>query len=263
MATRKRRKYTWFPTNGTDGPGESSDDFAFIGGQLTINPAGGTAISIQPMLPDVPSEEPNPNEPGALVKAIGSEYVIERIVGKAFIGATGAQDDGEGAVFPKQLYVGLGIFVARAADNDAGGGPNLPIGAASQAEQIENYSPLGTESIREPWMFRRTWVLSTGRADTNVNAPAGPFAVGVNQLPAAPRTTMGYGSVHDGPHVDVKSVRRVRQDDRLWAVVAARSIDDLFIPGASPNQTLAEGVAYIFDYRVLGQLRRARNTGSF
>lgn len=216
--------------------------------------------------------EIDPDAAGQLVQAIGQEYIIERIVGKFFCGYGTLQPD-TGAEPPQTAWVGAGLFIARAADREAGGGQNVPIGAASAIEIIENYSPLSPEVIREPWMWRRTWILSNGRAQLSgtTGGIPNPFASGVDVIPnvgplpspAAPRTNMQYGSVADGPHVDVKSVRRVGNDERLWLIVAVRTLDTLYTGGRTPTINANAGLGFWFDYRVLGQLRRARNRSNF
>lgn len=274
MRTKRRRKYTWFPVIGTDGP--SDDDFSARGGQLSVLADGSTSATIIPLVPDVPMEgtEIDPDAAGQLVQAIGQEYVIERIVGKFFCAYAGPADD-TGVIFPKTAWVGAGLFVARAADRQAGGGQNVPIGAASLIEIQENYSPLSPEVIREPFMWRRTWILSSGRPVSTPQSLQNPFSSSPQQPgfvfadqswtfnESAPRFNGRYGSVADGPHVDVKSVRKVGNDERLWLIVAVRTLDTLFTGGQSPTNGATSGLGFWFDYRVLGQLRRARNRSNF
>lgn len=278
MRKRRTRKYTWFPVRGTGNPGDpnGTDEFNGLFGSLNIAPNGITSAVIVPLIPDVPMEgnEIDPNAPGQLIQSLGQEYFIERIVGKAFIGVSTPVDDaGPPAVtFSKTFLVGVGIFVARAADRNAGGGPDIPIGAASLAEVVENYSPLSTDAIREPWMFRRTWVLHSGRLAGSPNVPQGPFsphpvgATATIQSQPAPQTNIGYGSALDGPHFDIKSVRKVGNDERLWLVFAARNLDTLIASieqTTLPTAVTNNAVSGYFDYRVLGRLARARNRSNF
>lgn len=276
---RTRRKYTWFPVRGTGAVSQDPDEFSQLFFSLDVNGNGNSNVIISPLIPDVPLEgdDINPALPGQLVQAIGQEYVVERIVGKFFVGVSGTVDDpGPPAViFPKNILVGAGIFVARANDSDSGGGSDTPIGSASPQERADNYNPLSADGIREPWMWRRVWLLHTGRTSNqnpagNVNGAFGPnvLSIGVASVTtagalSAPKTNIGYGSVMDGPHVDVKSVRRVRNDERLWLAINARTID-FFLPNTEdPTTGLVGGVAGAFDYRVLGQLRRAKARSNF
>lgn len=271
---KRRRKYTWFPVVGTVGPGETGDNFNQRFFALDIAPNGNSAVEISPVVPDVPSEgdEIDVNAPGQLVQAIGQEYIIERIVGKVFLTCQQPVDDPPTTVFPKSLLVGCGFFVARASDQDAGGGPNTPIGSASLAERQENYSPLSEDAIREPWMWRRVWVLHTQRGNINANARSNSFGpvrnivagTGLAFTGGAPNTNTLHGSALDGPHFDIKSVRRVGNDERLYFVVAARTLDVLFnAVGEQPNQIGEVMLQGVIDFRVLGQLRRAHNRSNF
>lgn len=273
---RTKRKFTWFPVIGSAGPVEDEDDFNQLMGQFNVLPNGSSLVFINPLIPDVPMEgdEIDPSAPGQLVQALGQEYYIERIVGKIFLGVSGSADDSPTTVFPKTVLVGAGLFVARANDADVGGGANTPIGSASLAERQENYSPLGVDAIREPWMWRRTWILNTGRPNPNTNAATGfgptfqSIGGTITFAPGAPKTNMQYGSVLDGPHMDVKSVRRVGNDERLFLVVATRALDVEFASGGvTPNAALdtvnGDGVVMAFDYRVLGRLTRSRGKSSF
>jgi len=270
MATRRRkRKYTWFPIIGSSGPGEPpTDNFNQQFFNFDVAPDGTSFVGIAPIIPDVPLEGDDIDvaAPGQLVQAIGQEYVVERIVGKLFIGINTPADDPPTTIFPRTFLVGAGFFVARAADANAGSGPNQPIGAASLAERQENYSPLSEESIREPWMWRRTWLLNSGRPNANTATASGafqPVLTAFGGFPGAPKTNIEYGSALDGPHFDVKSVRRVGNDERLWFVVAGRTVDVLVGVPPTPNTVAPAAVAGCLDFRVLGQLRRAHNKSTF
>lgn len=265
MRRKRRTRYTWFPIIGSDGPGETGDDFNTLHAELTIAPDGSTTVAINPLIPDVPLEGnaiPT-GSPGQLVGALGQEYVIERIVGNCFLSVSGPADDAPAAVFPKTFLIGVGIFVARANDDTSGGGAGQPIGSATAAERNGNYSPLSPDPIREPWMYRNTWLLATGRQDSNPNAQWVHFNGDGQQAGISLHTTNTYSSGKAGPHFDVKSVRRIHTDERLWLVLAARTLDNEFVPGVQPNTVLPEGVAMVFDYRVLGALRRAHNRSNF
>lgn len=276
MAKRGRRRYTWFPVvgSGASPGGTPNDNFNQRVFAQEVAPNGDSAVDISPVVPDVPmkGDDINVDAPGQLVQAIGQEYVIERLVGKIIVDVQAPADDGIVTVFPKSILVGCGFFVARAADADSGGGPNLPVGAASLAERQENFSPLSEDSIREPWMWRRIWVLNTHRQPPNNTLTATPFGGPVRNAVAgtglavtggAPTTNIMCGSALDGPHFDVKSVRRVGNDERLWFVVASRTLDNILGAAPFPNAITPSGVRGLLDIRVLGQLRKAHNRSNF
>lgn len=270
--TKRRKKFAWFPILGAANVNEQPDDLNGRTFGIPFDGSGNSVPLIFPLLPDVQQEveQIQPDLPGQLVEALGQDYVIERIVGKFFVAATGPADDVE-TLFPKIVQVSAGLFVARQADDNAGGGPNLPIGAASALEASENYSPNTDDNVRRPWMWRRDWILSTGRPNQNIAAAPNPWApvvtnVGIGGLIAfqqAPATSnIQYGSVLDGPHVDIKSVRRVRSDERLWCAVAVRALDRYFnFP--SPTVGAVSEVNGLVTLRVLGALRKTVNRSNF
>jgi len=241
MARRRRTRYTWLPNTGTVGPAADTQDTTSGRdfGLLAVPTNGTTVVSILDLLDDDATED---NVTGPLGPIVNSEYVIRRIVGKVFcsVGQTNA-----GATTPAVLLA-AGLFVARAEDIDSSGGVPLPIGALTQAQAVDNYSPLRVETIREPWIWRRTWVLSNQVSTFNEITTQ-----------SFPRTNADYGSVADGPHIDAKTMRRVGNDDRLWMIVAARNYP--------LNTTGSAGldVRAFVDYRVLGATRKARNRSAF
>lgn len=269
MRAKRKRKYTWFPTIGAAGPGESFDNFNQLIAQLQVPPDGTSTVAISPVVPDVPLEgdDLDVNAPGQLVRAIGQEYLLERIVGKCFIAAAGPADDLPTTTFPKTVLVGCGFFVARANDADVGGGFNTPIGSATLAERVENYSPLSEDAIREPWIWRNVWLLNSGQLIASPNSS--PFAdslqvnagTGLAVRNGGIASNVFGGSGMDGPFFDSRSVRRIGNDERLWFAIAARTLDVILNIGV-PNGNDTR-VSLILDHRVLGRLTRAHNRSSF
>lgn len=237
-----------------------------------VVPAGSTTVVlIAPIVPDAPLEGDevpvNPPVAGQLAQILGQEYFIKRIVGKIFISNDSADTNSSTRAF-NALLVGAAFFIARANDADSGGGIDTPIGSASAAERADNYNPLAADCIREPWIWRRTWILGNPRSlnppdgsTSNLNfmrGTTGFFASAQGIVGPILSSTMQYGSVHDGPHIDAKTKRRVRQDERLWFVVAARGL---------PHAAIAEADANILsgylDFRMFADIRKARNRGVF
>lgn len=218
-------------------------------------------MAISPVTFDVPREGDDLATTDPLITIVGNEYFLKRIVGKLHAevrGLCGPNNAGGTARCPAVLF-GAGFFVARAADSAVGGGPNLPIGAASLAEQIEHYSPLSEDTIREPWIWRRVWTLSNfAVAKTTGTAGVG----GIAQLGGEnfPTSTSNYGSVADGPHIDAKTARRIRQDERLWFVVAAANWPESTL---NNDGDLSNDLRGYLDFRLLGAMRRARQRSAF
>lgn len=265
---RRKAKVTWFPNLGSAPVIEGVESFSQLKFQLTLAPQGDPATAVSPITHDAPKEGADIGPTDQLSDVLGNEYLVKRIVGKCFLAAAQPEDDDPAARFPKVVLIACGFFVARANDSNSGGGLSTPIGSASSAELSDNYGVLSLETVREPWMWRRAWILSTGRTIAPPGAQNTPFGVATrpvfgNMVGGAPTTNIDYGSALDGPHFDVKSARRIRQDERLWFAVSARVLDNEFIGAPAPNRTAENMVTGILDYRVLGQLRRAKNSGNF
>lgn len=181
---------------------------------------------------------------------IGNEYFLDRVVGKMFISHS-PSSSAEGPIGP--ILVGAGMFVARADDVV----PGRPVGATNAQERNDNYSPLEWDTIREPWLWRRVWLLGGAFPGAQPNLLGG--ASNWDKWPAA---NWLYGSMADGPHFDQKTKRRVGQDDRLWFAFTTAYpptyLDDLVGP------VVAQGATRVYlDYRLHGSLRKARPTGRF
>jgi len=239
---RKRRtKYQWFQCIGSAGPVlDVNDDSAFRVINNTVFSSGLSETQIIDWLPDFGSDElaPVPNTV-TLGDYQNNGYFIKRIVGKVFISCQqSATDTVFGAI------VGCGFFCARADDSSAQGDP---IGADSAANRNENYSVLRTTNTREPWLWRRTWVLSNQLATD----------AGFSGEKAFPRTNVDYGSVMDGPHIDIKTARRLDEGERLYFAVTTRSF-----PLISAN-TNGLAIQTNLECRVLGQMRKGRSRGLF
>jgi len=244
MASRKRRRaVTWLPTIGTNISVEGPDNVS--GREFTLAVAPETQVAITALTFDEP-RDPDQDAIGdtTLADFVGSEYMLKRIVGKLFIAYSSPFNvAGE----PLATLVGAGFFVARA--GDPAQDETLPIGATTLAERQENYNPLSEDCIREPWIWRRTWVLGAG------GALAGD---GIDAERAFPTTTAGYGSMADGPHIDAQTMRRVTSDERLW--FALSTVRFPVTAGGSGDGSSIRGY---LDYRLLGSLMKARNRGVF
>lgn len=239
---RKRRtKYEWFLNVGTTGPaGDVEDDSSGRDFFLTVPVNGTTTAGVFEVIEDTPSDDQAVGLPMGFYQ--NNEYIIKRIVGKLFAQVTQVAN----ATNPPAVLLGAGFFVARTEDADSGG-PTLPIGASTAAQTVDNYSPLRVENIREPWIWRRTWVLSNVLSTAAAGLQVGAFG----------RATSDYGSVMDGPHIDAKSVRRVKDGERLWFALAARNYTL-----NSTCDTSAVVTAHL-DYRVLGRRARRQGKSSF
>jgi len=250
MRRRRGFKGTWFPINSdtfVEGPGDPLQAAPLEGTQGCGTAATGPETSIRVLTYDQPAElAPLLND------ALGQEYALRRIVGKLHIWW---QDTTNGST-SLDLYtaqIAAGFFVARAQSSE--GNEDLPEGAvnnsvtgfATGATTFEQYSPLSAGAIREPWIWRRTWVLGNPpSSDGNLTQTRGVLPV----------TNIDYGSVLDGPHIDAKTRRRVRQDERLFFVMTGRMLD-------GGGGTVSLNFNWTLDVRLFGAMRKARNKGAF
>lgn len=256
MRKRKRQNVTWFPTIGASGGVAVENDVCGRPFQLSVTPNGSVSIALTPLTFDVPAEAEDvpSNEAGVLNAIVGNEYVIKRIVGKICAGLEQDRRSDNDPSTPIACLMGAGFFVARAGD---GADSDNPIGGTNGTVLRTSYNPLHPDCIREPWMWRRTWML--GNQAHNVLG-AGGSTVASGQGPSTfPKCIQDYGDGYSGGHIDVKSSRRVSQDDRLWFVVAVTKFP---IQG---DVTFNEDLTLdgYLDYRILGSLRKARNNGNF
>lgn len=244
MRRKRRAKYTWLPVLGTaQDAGEEGINKAGRDFNLSANSEG--TGQIIPLTADLPRDEGIvPGDEGALSDSIGQEWFLRRLVGKLSI-FWGPSPEADSA---SQVRVQAGFLVARASVTD----PDYPIGstatwAASLTPSIYNaYDPGSNDTLREPWIWRRTWVLGNPSIDTDTNWPRG----------IVPAHNLGFASSLDGPHIDAKTMRRISNDDRLYFVISCQTI-----PLAEASGTGA--LKAHLDLRILGALRRARNRGNF
>jgi len=252
---RKKRgaKYTWFPNIGltwTDGEATYRQNRI----EVLLQPeqhkstqptdTGGSLVC-QPIVPDFTAFE-TATEPFQYTLADqvqGQDWFLRRIVGKINLFVLAGTATPTQAAQWGSIFVTLGFFVARALDED-------PTNVGLQDNEVD---PQNADNIRQPWLWRRTWTLS----DTSNSAFSGTAMV-----QPFPGTTCGYGSVAEGGHIDAKTMRRIRREERLWycmSVVGA----DIGAEGMSDGKSTQPHIAGTLDLRLLGALRKSRNASTF
>lgn len=246
---RKRRtKYTWFPTLG-DNQGEGATLYTKnairIPQTAGFSATGKPNILVFPLVPDFTEQTgigavaANP-QLREIVE--GQAWLLKRMVGKADLWLVG-----RGVGNPAQTYafvqVTLGFFVARAADQ-----------SPSQVDMTsDEVDPMQRDNTMNPWIWRRTWILRNPQV-TNIGTEFTDITI--------PSSTMQYGSVADGPHIDSKVSRRITREHRLFAAIS--------VVGGDPNHVTATAsdaqqpaVEGWLDLRILGAMRRNKNLSSF
>lgn len=252
MAYRRKRKFkgTWFPVYGTD---VEPNDIPAMGIQQSIvtQSDGSVATVISRVIPDEPQEDASFS---TLNQLVGQEYALRRIVGKLAVVWTGSS----GSATPQSVVyakVAAGFFIARADPTT----PDLPLGvtaagfgSTANPDEYNSFSPLSPEAIREPWIWRRTWVLS--------KSVFGELSEGesVASFSAAPPSNLWFGSLLDGGHIDAKTRRRTHSDERLYFAISAANWPYV---GGDAGYTLTYD--WDLDVRLFGAMRRAQNKGAF
>lgn len=246
MARRRSRRYTWFPIFGTDyetaPPAQGEVTFYHDAGNLSLSaPVAigqlGNIIAI-PLLRDSDIDSDTVGEQISLRDRVeGKDYFVERVVGKTWAALKQEQAGSE-------EEIGAAVIVATAF-------AVLPVNEAGQpAQPGEQYSPLRANNSAQPWMWRRTWTLWNNLAlDLGGNFYTGPTNVA------------SYGSVADGGHIDIKSVRRVRREERLFIIAQAALLQNA--AGNTSEINTSMEIVWGYDVRVLGAMRRARNQSTF
>lgn len=264
MRRKRRSRGTWFPVLGT-GVGED-DSVSGLAGSIPINADGTSNIVISPLTFDDPQEDTEATRESQLTEFIGQEYILHSVIGNLLASRTAlASGNTNSFATPAVLLVG-GLFVARSADDTGQTTDSLPIGATTLAELRVNYSPLSGQTIREPWIWRRAWILgrtpkvnsATGNVLADTGQGAVPFREGFYG-DGFPPTTAGYSGLQSGPFFKTKTRRRVRQDERLWLALGAMTYPlGMNVPGG-----IDLAVDFYLDYRIYGQLVRAHNRSAF
>lgn len=272
MRRRRKTRYNWIPSDGTAvASGAHHQDFQAFSLQINLGTGADSALSgglVSNILADFnPAED---DAASALGQSMGSEYLLRRIVGKAFvaIGATTATaNPTRGQAAKSTALVTLGFFVAPFGYVEASGDRNIsqPIGIEGDP-LVTPYNPQLTITNREPWIWRRSWMLnpfgpSPALQVNNAGAPQFIIATDTDNGVAFPATNTSYGSVLDGPHIDAKTARRIRKHERLWVAMTAAPYPE----GSTidPDVFAAVRVTSTIDVRCLGVLRRAKNRSSF
>lgn len=248
MRGRKRRaRYSWFPALGTPDDDEilpSGENWSFVNGDLFANDTLARDLIVTALTFDYPVEvEEGLATVPSLADFQGSEYQLERIVGKlhAKLRPGPIQSGLAGAQF---ALFSAGLIVLRVEEQTG----------APLRSDLEEYTTLTASNISDPWIWRRTWVLGS---DDVITQSAIPFV----RPTGLPKSTAEFGDIESGPHVDARSVRRVRREERVFLVTDLVQLD-LFLNPSKSTGASGVHVDYLFDYRILGKLVKASAHGN-
>jgi len=232
---RRKQGVVWLPLDtsnrlGTDEVGAlGSDPSALILSQdvppfsIPVDPT----VTLQAVVKDQP-QGVGSTETSSLSDLEGSAYRLRRIVGKIFIQLR--QFAGEGGNAPKQVFTTVGFMILRV--NESGD----PLSALTP----EQYDVNALDGVRDPWIWRRSWMLGNNGQTDDVPAP--------DIAPVFPGSNVHYGSALDGPHIDAKTARVVSDEERLFLVWSSIALDGA---AQETNQLIL-----VADLRVLATMRK-------
>jgi len=173
----------------------------------------------------------------------GNEWRLRRIVGKAFLGAASDELDDPPAN-QSLIDAAVAFIVCKTYDDGA------PL------TDFNEVNPLTVEAYDDPWIWRRRWVLNPFALIPYHSTNDGTTSnIGRYAYLNFPNTTAGYGSAVDGPHIDQKTARRIHRQERLFCVIAARSLKWNLL------DTAEQRLQYLIDYRLLGTVS-GRSSGN-
>lgn len=170
----------------------------------------------------------------------GLGYSLKRIVGQC-ICAVAPASNGQ-SLTPSCVAVTCGIML-RSVEPDT---PDNPT-AAQQGRD-----PQALENSTDPWIWRRTWVMSPGNAGSpqGPSSPAGSDDASQFGAVFQPSNTVFTGPTHHAA-IDQKTRRTVKGEDRLFFHTACRCVG--FDPTVDPGDVSIDFMC-LFDYRLFGRV---------
>lgn len=159
-----------------------------------------------------------------------SGYRLRRVVGKLILIVL--QD--EAVTGPTIFKVSAGMMVRRVDDGGISTAAN--VGANQDEISVSNM-----QNFADPWLWRRSWVMS--------NKTPGALAIDPSSAVLPGSNIFGYGgSVHESSHVDAKTARVIGPEERLFL--------DISVEGVNGNAQDDPGaILVVGDLRVLGSLK--------
>lgn len=236
--------------------GDSAQGTTPIGVYVEAAPDSVTPSTfIVPLVPDATSfpDEAQVEQETLRDFTEGQDWLCKRIVGKLQLGIKNQAPVLPGTTW-KMVTLGAAFFVARAKDTNS----DLP-----DLDGIE-YNVLNSENVRNPWMWRRVWTLSNGVAPVTSVPDSGHLTVDLVWNLGFRTTTAEQASALDSAHIDCKSARRIRREERLWFALSAQGWNSTYgLDNQSVTNPECSGVAGLLDYRILGAMRRSNNRSTF
>lgn len=223
--TRRGPKVVWLPPDTTfNATNTALNSCGIVNFILDAGSADGSGIGLGE-IPLVVDATPD-STTASLSDIENSGYRLRRIVGKIFVALVVPNPTGPGQ---QRVCVTAGIIVRRT--TSAG-----EVSAAA-AFDPDTAMPCREENWTDPWIWRRSWLLSQREPDIDT------FAIDNGEV----ATNYAHGpAAVDGPHVDQKTARIISQEERLFLSVSATGI---------VGSGLKNAVRVVTDLRVLGTMR--------
>lgn len=257
MRRRSRgSRFTWMPMLGNSyNDGENTYNTNVLVGRLSPQPnAAATAVGndtsvVGALVPDFTQE----HTPGTLAVGEslrdyteGQDWFLRRIVGKLVVSSSAFDTTVAQELAWPSVIVTAGFFIGRAQES----APGLPDYTSGETD------PQVLENIRQPWIWRRTWVLGCAQVPSTNDATAEFSAL-------YPNSNEEFGSALDGPHIDAKTLRRIRRFERLWYSISVMGNTSFFPNGVNGEANQQPNVNYNLDVRCLGAMRKSSNRSIF
>lgn len=250
---RRRRTGTWLPVHGTlidnnSTVGQQANFIQFFVPDVSIGPGALTRVFSAALLTDAPDPALSAGATGIttyqleqLSSSQSYGYLLQRVVGNLFCSAQfNSNIRTPDAKIPSLVLYTAGLMVRRV-DQEA---PEAPVVGAFGTD------PQAIENIRDPWMWRRSWIFaSNSKPDLSAGI--------VSNDDAAAMFIQSFGVANDGTTglygtstVDVKSKRRVTQEERLFLDVGVRALGI----ASGSSDTFKVDVMGVFDFRAFGKI---------
>jgi len=268
MAFRRRRRrprVAWFPPIGTQFTiGDDTFDIGPVTFEVDVLANGNTNTTELPLTFDFGLEEIqgflNQNVPSVTLSDVqGSGWNLKRCVGAVHatyspITIIDNVISGENTA-PPAAFFGCGLMVRKVQ------------GLSSNTSS--NVTVFDQDDYTDPWIWRRAWVLGQDASWTverqltqsAIGVIHGNRAVGPNSFSGQiayanfPKCTSGYSNAKESGYMDAKTNRIIGPDERLILTFTSKALP--IQPQA--NYTVDGKIHGIFDFRLLGMLRRFTN----
>ena len=238
---------TWFPTLGTewqaDGGGLSWFDAGFTLNTLALNEnkangSNGVVIPVTKDFTQLPVEFRDNHGGRAPRRSRRPKLASQTSRRQHLLPVRQRRRQLDPSQFWRQALVTAGFFVSRNIDSIQGE-PDL---------DYDEYDPMFLDNITNPWIWRRSWILSNPEGN-----------VVRDDFPIANSNYVGDAS---GPHIDSKVKRRILREQRLFFALTAVGWDGERREVQSLGPSQGEIHAYL-DLRIFGKMMRGKNVSAF